>query len=157
MHYLLLCLANLGQAFRLSRTTFVKQACIKFEYVSKPVYSKVSKALIVFPKFFVGVVKNKHMNELWIDWHCDWSFTCIFKQVILKMTQIMHTKFFRIFPPCLSAVPKQWKDCILQTYAVVSHTFALSRLVWATYSHFRDLGWYVANSWQIRNLRGSTW
>ena len=38
MHYLLLCRANLGQAFRLSRTTFVKNACIKFEYFSKPVY-----------------------------------------------------------------------------------------------------------------------
>ena len=25
------------------------------------------------------------------------------------------------------------------------------------YSHFRDLGWYVANSWQIWQLRGSTW
>ena len=40
MHYVLLCQANLGQAFRLSRTTFVKKACIKFEYVSKPVYSQ---------------------------------------------------------------------------------------------------------------------
>ena len=38
MHYLLLCRENLGQAFRLSRTTFVKKACTKFEYVSKPIY-----------------------------------------------------------------------------------------------------------------------
>ena len=38
MHYLLLCRANLEQAFRLSRTTFVKKECIKFEYVSKLVY-----------------------------------------------------------------------------------------------------------------------
>ena len=37
MHYLLLCQANLGQAFRLSGTTVVKNACINFEYVSKPV------------------------------------------------------------------------------------------------------------------------
>ena len=37
MHYLLLCRANLRQTFRLSKTTFVKKACIKFEYVSKPV------------------------------------------------------------------------------------------------------------------------
>ena len=35
MHYLLLCRIKLGQAFRLSRTTFLKKACIKFEYVSK--------------------------------------------------------------------------------------------------------------------------
>ena len=36
MLYLFICRANLGQAFRLSRTTFVKKACIKFEYVRKP-------------------------------------------------------------------------------------------------------------------------
>ena len=27
----------------------------------------------------------------------------------------------------------------------------------ASYSHFRDLRWYVANLWQIRHLRSSTW
>ena len=38
MHFLLLCRANLRQAFSMSRTTFAKRACIKFEYVSKPDY-----------------------------------------------------------------------------------------------------------------------
>ena len=28
MHYVLLCRANIGQAFRLSRTSFVKKACM---------------------------------------------------------------------------------------------------------------------------------
>ena len=43
MHYLLLCQANLGQAIWLSRTTYVKNACIKFEYVNKPVYLATSE------------------------------------------------------------------------------------------------------------------
>ena len=40
---LLLCQANLGQAFRLSRTIFARKVCMIFEYVSQLVYMYYDK------------------------------------------------------------------------------------------------------------------
>ena len=46
-HSVLLCRANLRQASRLSKRTFVKKYCIKCQHVSKPVFPEGSRMILI--------------------------------------------------------------------------------------------------------------
>ena len=67
MHYLLLCRANLGQAFRFSLTTFVKKACIKFEYViSRSIQENLKARESVRHKYLLRVTLL-HVTEVYVQ------------------------------------------------------------------------------------------